>query len=93
MDVQEWEIRFEVYLVDGDAETTVSGSVCRWTATEEEAEELLLAQWKRTYRKNKDWFADLVSQATGIGEAKVLGLRKTDTSPDIDIIDIKPSGS
>jgi hypothetical protein len=54
---------------------------------------LFLSQWKRTYRKNKDWFADLVSQATGIGEAKVLGLRKTDTSPDIDIIEIKPVAS
>ena len=93
MDIQEWEIRFEVYLVDGDAETTVSGSVCRWTATEEEAEELFLSQWKRTYRKNKDWFADLVSQATGISEAKVPGLRKASTSPDIDIIEIKPVAS
>ena len=93
MDVQEWEIRFEVYLVDGDAETTVSGTVCRWTATEEEAEELFLSQWKRTYRKNKDWFADLVSQATAISEAKVPDLRKTNKSPDIDIIEIKPAAS
>jgi hypothetical protein len=52
-----------------------------------------VSQWKRTYRKNKDWFADLVSQATGISEAKVPGLRKTDTSPDIDIIEIKPVAS
>lgn len=93
MDIQEWEIRFKVYLVDADAETTVPGSVCRWTATEEEAGELFVSQWKRTYRKNKDWFADLVGQATGISEAKVPGLRKTDTSPDIDIIEIKPVAS
>ena len=93
MDVQEWEIRFEVYLVEGDAETTVTGKVFRWTATEEEAAELFLSQWKRTYRKNKDWFADLVSQATAISEAKVPDLRKTNKSPDIDIIEIKPAAS
>lgn len=93
MDVQEWEIRFTVYLVEGDAETTVNGSVFRWTSTEKEAEELFLSQWKRTYRKNKDWFADLVSKATGISETQVPGLRKTDKSPDIDIIEIRLSES
>ena len=91
MDVQEWEICFEVCLVDGETETTVKGSVFRWTATEEEAADLFLSQWKRTYRKNKEWFADLVSKATGISGDKVPDLRKTGISPDIDIIEIKPS--
>ena len=93
MDVQEWEIRFTVYLVEGDTETAVNGSVFRWTSTEKEAEELFLSQWKRTYRKNKDWFADLVSKATGISETQVPGLRKTDKSPDINIIEISLSES
>ncbi|GIS89975.1 MAG: hypothetical protein CM1200mP20_00160 [Pseudomonadota bacterium] len=52
MDVQEWEIRFPVYLVEGDRDP-VNGSVFRWTSTEKEAEELFLSQWKRTYARTK----------------------------------------
>ena len=69
MDIQEWEIRFQVCLVEGGVETIVEGSVFRWTPDEEEADKLFLSQWKRTYRKNKDWFAALVNDATGSGQS------------------------
>ena len=52
MDVQEWEISFEVCLLIEGVETAVRGSVFRWTPTAEEASELFVAQWKRTFRKN-----------------------------------------
>ena len=91
MDVQEWEICFEVCLVEGGIETIIKGSAFRWTADEEEAGKLFLSQWKRTYRKNKDWFAALVHDATGIDQAKVHSLKKNGISPDISIIEIKPS--
>ena len=91
MDVQEWEISFEVCLLIEGVETAVRGSVFRWTPTEEEASELFVAQWKRTFRKNKDWFAALVNDATGIEHAKVPSLKKSGVSPDITIVRIKPS--
>ena len=71
MDIHEWEIRFQVCLIEGGVETIVEGSVFHWTPDEEEAGKLFLSQRKRTYRKNKDWFAGV--------------------SPDITIIEIKPS--
>ena len=91
MDIQEWEIKFLVSLVEGEIETIFNGSAFRWTLNEEEAGKLFLSQWKRTYRKNKDWFAALVNDATGIDQAKVHSLKKTGVSPDITIIEIKPS--
>ena len=90
-DIQEWEISFQVCLVEDGVESTVEGSAFRWTADEEEANKLFLAQWKRTYRKNKDWFAALVNDATGIDQAKVPSLKKSGVSPDITIVEIKPS--
>ena len=91
MKVQEWEISFEVCLLDAGVEVAVRGSVFRWTPTEDEARELFVAQWKRTFRKNKDWFADLVCEATGIEAVKVANLKQSGTSPDLDIIEVKPS--
>ncbi len=91
MDIQEWEILFQVYLIEDGVENIVEGSAFRWTPDEEGASELFLSQWKRTYRKNKDWFAALVNDATGIDQAKVHSLKKTGVSPDITIIEIKPS--
>ena len=91
MDIHEWEIRFQVCLIEGGVETIVEGSVFRWTPDEEEAGKLFLSQWKRTYRKNKDWFAALVNDTTGIDQAKVQSLKKSGVSPDITIIEIKPS--
>ena len=91
MDVSEWEIGFEVYLLENGAENTVTGSVFRWTAAEDEARDLFLAQWKRTYRKNKDWFADLVSNATGIDQHLVGELKRSGSSPDINILWVKLS--
>ena len=91
MDIQEWEICFQVSLVDGEVETIVNGSAFRWALDEEEAGNLFLSQWKRTYRKNKDWFAALVTDATGIDKTKVHSLKKNGVSPDITIIEIKPS--
>ncbi len=93
MDIQEWEICFQVSLVEGEIETIVKGSAFRWTVDEEEAGKLFLSQWKRTYRKNKDWFAALVNDATGIDQTKVHALKKNGVSPDITIIDIKRSTS
>ena len=90
-DIQEWEIRFQVCLVENGVESTVEGSAFRWTADEEEANKLFLAQWKRTYRKNKDWFAALVNDTTGIDQAKVPSLKKSGAAPDITIVEIKPS--
>ena len=91
MDIQEWKIRFQVCLVEDGIESIVEGSAFRWTPDEEEAGKLFLSQWKRTYRKNKDWFAALVSDATGVDQTKVCLLKKNGASPDITIIDIKPS--
>ncbi len=91
MDIQEWETCFQVSLVEGEIETVVKGSAFRWTPNQEEAGKLFLSQWKRTYRKNKDWFAALVSDATGIDQTKVRLLKKNGASPDITIIEIKPS--
>ena len=91
MDIQEWEIRFQVYLVEDGIETIIEGCAFRWTPDEEEAGKLFLSQWKRTYRKNKDWFAALVSDATGIDQTKVRLLKKNGASPDITIVEIKPS--
>ena len=91
MDIQEWEVCFQVWLVEAEIETIVSGSVFRWTSDEEEAGKLFLSQWKRTYRKNKDWFAALVNDATGIDQTKVHSLKKSGASPDIMIVEIKPS--
>ena len=91
MDIQEWEICFQVCLVDGGIETIIEGSAYRWTPDEEEAGKLFVSQWKRTYRKNKDWFAALVHDATGIDQAKVSSLKKNGASPDIRIVEIKPS--
>ena len=90
-DIQEWEIRFQVCLVEDGIESTAEGSAFRWTHDEEEASKLFLSQWQRTYRKHKDWFAALVTDATGIGQAKVPCLRKTGAAPDIAIVEIKPS--
>ena len=90
-DIQEWEIRFHVCLVEDGVETIVEGSAFRWTPDEEEASKLFLSQWKRTYRKNKDWFAALVNDATGIDQAKVPSLKKSGANPDIAIVDIKSS--
>ena len=90
-DIQEWEIRFQVCLVESGIETIVEGSAFRWTPNEEEAGKLFLSQWARTFRKNKDWFATLVNDATGIDQAKVQSLKKSGVSPDITIIEIKPS--
>ncbi len=91
MDIQEWEIQFQVCLVEDGVETIIKGSAFRWTPDEEDAGKLFLSQWKRTYRKNKDWFAALVSDATGIDQTKVCLLKKNGASPDITIIDMKPS--
>ena len=91
MDIHEWEIRFQVCLIEGGVETIVEGSVFRWTPDEEEAGKLFLSQWKRTYRKNKDWFSALVNDTTGIDQAKVHSLKKSGVSPDITIVEIKPS--
>ena len=91
MDIQEWQICFQVYLVEGGVETIIKGCAFRWTPDEEEAGKLFLSQWKRTYRKNKDWFAALVNDSTGIDQDKVGSLRKIGVSPDINIIEIKPS--
>lgn len=91
MQVQEWEISFEVCLLIDGVETTVPGSVFRWTPTEGEARELFVAQWKRTFRKNKDWFADLVCEATGIEAVKVPNLKQSSASPDLEIIEVKSS--
>ena len=91
MDIQEWEIKFQVSLVEGEVETIVNGSAFRWTLNEEEAGKLFLSQWKRTYRKNKDWFAALVNDTTGIDQAKVPSLKKSGVSPDITIVEIKSS--
>ena len=91
MDIQEWEISYQVCLVEGGVETIVKGSAFRWTLDEEEAGKLFLSQWKRTYRKNKDWFAALVNDSTGIDQDKVGSLRKIGVRPDINIIEIKPS--
>ena len=91
MDIQEWEIRFQVCLVENRVETIVEGSAFRWTPDEEEASKLFLSQWKRTYRKNKDWFAALCNDATRLDQAQVPSLRKTGAAPDIAIVDIKPS--
>ena len=93
MDIQEWEIRFQVYLVESGVEIIIEGCAFRWTPDEEEAGKLFLSQWNRTYRKNKDWFAALVNDATGIDQAKVHLLKKNGVSPDITIIEIKPSGN
>jgi hypothetical protein len=93
MEVQEWEISFEVCLLDEAVEVAVRGSVCRWTSTEEEARELFVAQWKRTFRKNKDWFADLVCEATGIEAVKVVNLKQSGISPDLEIIEVKSTKS
>ncbi len=90
-DIQEWEIRFQVYLVADGVESTVEGSAFRWTPDEEEASKLFLSQWKRTYRKNKEWFAALVNDATGIDKAKVPSLKKSGATPNIAIVEIKPS--
>ena len=90
-DIQEWEIRFQIVFVEDGVENIVEGSAFRWTPNEEEASKLFLSQWKRTYRKNKDWFAALVNDATGIDQAKVLSLKKSGASPDIEIVEIKPS--
>ena len=46
MDVQEYEIKFQVCLIEDGVETVVVGSVIRWTSHEKEAGELFLAQWK-----------------------------------------------
>ena len=91
MDVQEYEIKFQVCLIEDGVETVVVGSVIRWTSHEKEAGELFLAQWKSTYRKNKDWFAALVNDTTGIDQAKVHSLKKSGVSPDITIVEIKRS--
>ena len=91
MQVQEWEISFEVCLLIDGVETTVRGSVFLWTPTEDEARELFVAQWKRTFRKNKDWFADLVCEATGIKAVKVANLKQSGASPDLEIIEVKSS--
>ena len=91
MQVQEWEISFEVCLLIDGVETTVRGSVFRWTPTEDEASELFVSQWKRTFRKNKDWFADLVGEATGIEAVKVPNLKQSGASPDLEIIEVKSS--
>ena len=90
-DIQEWEIRFQVCLVEDGVETNVKGSAYRWTPDENAASELFLSQWKRTYRKNKDWFAALVNDTTGLDQAKVPSLKKSGVSPDITIVRIKPS--
>ena len=42
MDIHEWEIRFQVCLIEGGVETIVEGSVFRWTPDEEEAGKLFL---------------------------------------------------
>ena len=81
----------QVCLVEGRIETIIEGSAYRWTPYEEEAGKLFVPQWKRTYRKNKDWFAALVNDTTGIDQAKVQSLKKSGVSPDITIIEIKPS--
>ena len=91
MEVHEWEISFKVCLIDAGVEVAVNGSVFRWTPTEEEARELFIAQWKRTFRKNKDWFADLVCEATGIEVVKVANLKQSGASPDLEIIEVKSS--
>ena len=91
MEVQEWEISFKVCLIDAGVEVPVSGRVFRWTPTADEARELFAAQWKRTFRKNKDWIADLVCEATGIEAVKEANLKQSGTSPDLDIIEVKPS--
>ena len=91
MKVQEWEIFFEVCLLDAGVEVVVRGCVFRWTPTEDEARELFVAQWKRTFRKNKDWFADLVCEATGIEAVKVPNLKQSGVSPDLEIIEVKSS--
>ena len=90
-DIQEWEICFQVCLVEDGVETNVNGSAYRWTPDEAAASKLFLSQWKRTYRKNKDWFAALVNDATGIAQAKVPSLKKSGANPDIAIVDIKSS--
>ena len=38
MDVQEYEIKFQVCLIEDGVETVVVGSVIRWTSHEKEAE-------------------------------------------------------
>ena len=91
MDIQEWEICFQVRLVEGGIESIIKGNAYRWTADEEEAGKLFLSQWKRTYRKNKDWFSALVNDTTGIAQTKVHSLKKSGSSPDITIVEIKPS--
>ena len=91
MKVREWEISFEVCLLDAGVEVAVRGCVFRWTPTEDEARELFVAQWKRTFRKNKDWFADLVCEATGIEAVKVANLKQSGASPDLEIIEVKSS--
>ena len=93
MDIQEWEVCFQVFLIEDEIETIINGSAFRWTVDEEEARKLFLSQWKRTYRKNKDWFAALVNNATGIDQTKASSLKKNGVSPDIRIIEIKPSNS
>ena len=91
MQVQEWDISFEVCLLIDGVETAVRGNVFRWTPTADEARELFVAQWKRTFRKNKDWFADLVCEATGIEAVKVPNLKRSSASPDLEIIEVKAS--
>ncbi len=91
MQVQEWEISFEVCLLIDGVETAVRGSVFRWTPTEDEASELFVSQWKRTFRKNKDWLADLVCEANGIEAVKVPNLKQSGASSDLEIIVVKSS--
>ena len=91
MDIQEWEICFQICLIEGGIETIIKGSAYRWTPDEEEAGKLCVSQWKRTCRENKDWFAGHVHDATGIDQAKVHPLKKNGVSPDITIVEIKYS--
>ncbi len=91
MDIQEWKIVLQVCLVEGRIETIIEGSAYRWTPYEEEAGKLFVPQWKRTYRKNKDWFAVLAHYSTGIDQAKVHCLKKNGVSPDITTVESKPS--
>jgi len=91
MQVQEWDISFEVCLLIDGVETAVRGNVFRWTPTADEARELFVAQWKRTFRKKKDGVADLVCEATGIEAVKEANLKQSGASPDLEIIEVKSS--
>jgi len=84
-------IRFQVCLVEGGIETIIEVSAFCWTPDEEESGKLFLSYWKRTYRKNKEWFAALANDVTGIDQVKVYCLKKNGVSPDITIVEIKHS--